>query len=348
MNQYLSDKIKVISMLCIILVLYIHSGFHDYPHEIKGMVFNHYLQDFISGIIGRIAVPMFYMISGYLFFVNANKISDVWNKMKRRVRSLVVPFVIAALFFPTFIIVLENIPFASQFMNASSFSDVIYSMPVKDILSSLFYDSGNGSPWAFQLWFLRDLIIIVAFTPIIYYIRKNVIIEVFTLLLLYLLTLIDVPINPSFAMFWFVLGSSLLSKLHKINIWYAIIPYMGISLIELFFDIPMKKYILIPIILIGVLSLWNLYDIVVGGDFKLSKHGRIVDVCRYSFFIYLFHEPTLNIVRKILSNIGGHSSISFALAYLLSPWIFSILWIMVGKIMQKYIPNIYKVCVGGR
>ncbi len=35
MNQYFSEKIKVVSFFSIILVLYIHSGFHDYPHEIQ-------------------------------------------------------------------------------------------------------------------------------------------------------------------------------------------------------------------------------------------------------------------------------------------------------------------------
>ena len=53
MTQYLSDKFKVLSLISIILVLYIHSGFHDYPNEIQGMIFNANLQNFISGMIGR-------------------------------------------------------------------------------------------------------------------------------------------------------------------------------------------------------------------------------------------------------------------------------------------------------
>lgn len=73
MNQYLSDKIKIISFFSIILVLYIHSGFHDYPHEILGMKINHILQYTISGILGQCAVPIFYIISGYLFFLNTDK-----------------------------------------------------------------------------------------------------------------------------------------------------------------------------------------------------------------------------------------------------------------------------------
>ena len=52
MTKFLSDKIKVLSFISIILVLYIHSGFHNYPNEIQGMVFNSNLQNFISGMIG--------------------------------------------------------------------------------------------------------------------------------------------------------------------------------------------------------------------------------------------------------------------------------------------------------
>ena len=76
-TNYISDKIKVLSLVAIILVLYIHSGFHDYPHEILGMEFNHFLQEVVSEKLGRCAVPLFFMISGFLFFQNVNSINDV-------------------------------------------------------------------------------------------------------------------------------------------------------------------------------------------------------------------------------------------------------------------------------
>ena len=85
MTQYQSDKIKIISFLSIILVLYIHSSFHDYPHEIQGMLFNHYLQVTISQCLGQCAVPMFFAISGYLFFLGVKGVDDVWKKMNKRV-----------------------------------------------------------------------------------------------------------------------------------------------------------------------------------------------------------------------------------------------------------------------
>lgn len=116
-SSFISEKIKVLSLVAIILVLYIHSGFHDYPHEILGMEFNHVLQDVISGKLGRCAVPLFFMISGFLFFRNVETITDILIKMRKRTGTLLVPYIIAALFFPLFGLVMGQIPFAAKMSN---------------------------------------------------------------------------------------------------------------------------------------------------------------------------------------------------------------------------------------
>lgn len=165
MTKFLSDKFKVLSFISIILVLYIHSGFHDYPNEIQGMVFNTNLQNFISGMIGRCAVPLFYAISGYLFFTglydggNANY-PKLWFKIKKRGKTLLVPYIIACLFPVVFNLVLEFIPGIEQFVNNKGISKNFH-QPIDKILNFIYFDSGNGSPYAFHLWFLRDLIFIV-------------------------------------------------------------------------------------------------------------------------------------------------------------------------------------------
>lgn len=174
MNQYFSDKLKVMSFLLIILVLYIHSGFHEIPSEISGMSFNIFLQKAISGMGGRLAVPLFFMISGYLFFLNTDGgIKSVVVKMRKRVRTLLIPYIIGCLFVPLFWVVMEQIPFAARFCNGQNVSELLLGMPWNDLLSTLFYKSVDcNTPFAFQLWFLRDLIIIVAISPALYYVRK--------------------------------------------------------------------------------------------------------------------------------------------------------------------------------
>lgn len=145
MTKFLSDKFKVLSFISIILVLYIHSGFHDYPNEIQGMVFNTNLQNFISGMIGRCAVPLFYAISGYLFFTglydggNANY-PKLWFKIKKRGKTLLVPYIIACLFPVVFNLVLEFIPGIEQFVNNKGISKNFH-QPIDKILNFIYFDS---------------------------------------------------------------------------------------------------------------------------------------------------------------------------------------------------------------
>ena len=74
MNKYLSDKLKAISFILMGMVVFLHS----YNIKIKfasgtGIIkqgYNSFTQDFISNGVTRIAVPLFFTISGYLFFLS--------------------------------------------------------------------------------------------------------------------------------------------------------------------------------------------------------------------------------------------------------------------------------------
>ena len=201
MTQYLSDKLRVLSLVSIILVLYIHSGFH--ADEIEGMVWNDSVQTFVSGMIGRCAVPLFYVISGYLFFLKVPEgMKSIYGKMRKRVGTLVVPYIIGCLFFVGFGVLMAVLPGVSKYMNSSMVP--LFSMPIGEILRSVFYDAGNGSPCAFQLWFLRDLILIVATSPLWYLLLKHL--RWILVVTCFGLTYLHIQFIPFFALFWFVLG----------------------------------------------------------------------------------------------------------------------------------------------
>ena len=348
----MSNKIKVLSLFAIILVLYIHSGFHEYPHEIAGMTFNIYLQESISGMFGRLAVPLFFTISGYLFFLNTDKgIQVVWQKMKKRVRSLLIPYLIACLFLPTFYLLMESIPGTGGFINSETpFSDNLR-LPIGQLLTYLYIDSGSGSPCAFHLWFLRDLIIIVIISPLLFLLRNSGINRFIVCVILFGLSFIETPYFPTFGVFWFMLGAYFLNDLSNVkyrNTWTIL--FLSLSIIKQIFPDWGGYFcvIQIPIILLGVISIWLWYDKFVSKSFELKSHPVLSTACGFTFFIYLFHEPTLNIVRKLMVIPFGHTSFSFALSYLISPWIFIILFIPIGVLLKKYVSSLYSVLVGGR
>lgn len=209
MCQYLSDKIRVMSFFSIILVFYIHSGFHDLPHEIHGMSFNYYLQELISGVLGRCAVPLFYAISGYLFFRGVQQSNDIFIKIKKRCKTLIIPYALSALILPLFYIGMSFVPASEDFVNNGDFMEH-FNDNAPNVLFQLYIDAGNGAPLAFHLWFLRDLIIIVFLSPLLYLLRAHINRYVL-LFLMYILSVLTGMTLP-FSAFWFLGGSLFLEK----------------------------------------------------------------------------------------------------------------------------------------
>lgn len=350
MTQYLSDKLRILSLISIIFVLYIHSGFH--ADEIEGMVVNDRVQEFVSGMMGRCAVPLFYVISGYLFFLKVPEgMKSIYGKMRKRVGTLVVPYIIGCLFFVGFGVLMAVLPGVSKYMNSSLMP--LFFKPIGEFLRSIFYDAGNGTPCAFQLWFLRDLILIVATSPLWYLCLKHL--KWGFVAVVFVLTYLDVPHVPFYSLFWFVLGGQLtkakiemggVSGRIKVAIFGL---FLIISIVQLLSPDMLEWNLLrIPIIMLGIIGIWGLYDAFVEKKFCLSHHKWLGIACQFTFFIYLFHEPTLNIVRKLIVVMLSKNELGYLTSYLLSPWIFTVCAVFAGLLFRKYLPRVYNVCTGGR
>ena len=271
-----------------------HSGFHS--NEVEGMIWNYRCQEFISGMLGRCAVPLFYVISGYLFFL---KVSDgmksIYAKIQKRMRTLLVPYIIGCLFFVLFGVIIAITPGISRYVNGSVMP--LFNEPLHQIICNIFYDSGSGTPCAFQLWFLRDLILIVATSPIWYLLLKHL--RWIFVITSFGLTYIQLPFVPFFALFWFLLGGQLVQVKNGYGgaslTMLSIVTFLLLSIVQLFMpDMIGWELVNIPIIILGLISVWGIYDMVLGKDFKLSEHRWLATACQFTFFIYLFHEPTLS------------------------------------------------------
>ena len=67
--------------------------FLESGYDIATMHTLQYVQTCIEKI-SRIAVPLFFAISGYLFFWNVTTIDEIREKIKKRANTLLIPFVI--------------------------------------------------------------------------------------------------------------------------------------------------------------------------------------------------------------------------------------------------------------
>lgn len=145
-----------------------------------------------------------------------------------------------------------------------------------------------------------------------------------------------------------MLGDAYLTKVNKLKIQWILPIFICTSIIEIFF-VKKTPYVLsVPIEIIGVACIWNIYDKTISTTFKLNEHPLLKISSNFTFFIYLYHEPSLNIVRKIMVAICGQTSFGFAISYLVSPWIFAICAVLIGITLKKALPSFYSIIVGGR
>lgn len=161
MTSYLSDKMKVLSLIAITMVIYIHTYYTEGENYPMYQTF----QRFIGGVgISGIANPLFYFISGYLFFMGMTKVQECFPKMKKRFRTLLVPYLLANTIAFVMYAVLDGITRLSPSLyNVVNFHILDwFSLDVSTLLYNVYW-----APVAFQLWFVRDMIIFVTLSPLI-------------------------------------------------------------------------------------------------------------------------------------------------------------------------------------
>ena len=169
-------------------------GLHVRPYYSDGTdMFANGLYDasiiMVFRILFSLAVPTFFLISGYLFFKNLqNWDLTIWKgKICKRAKSLLVPYILWNIIaFIGFIITRK----AGQIIKGNSSFDLIsllsergwirifwdrclYGEIKPDSINLLGIAVGTGTPMNEPTWFLRDLMIVILFTPVIYFLIRK-------------------------------------------------------------------------------------------------------------------------------------------------------------------------------
>lgn len=343
-TPFFSEKIKVVSFLSIIFVLYIHT---EFPADVlSNKPIAAMVQKITTGLLAPCAVPMFFAISGYLFFFGASHVGKVFIKMKKRIKTLFIPFVIAAMAYPLLPIFKELVlhhPAEKQYLL------LIQRQEFTSTLKCLFFDSGTTMPWAYHLWFLRDLIIIVLFSPVLFYARRWL--GYWSMAVVAAFYLLFPQLHFLYGMFWFVAGSFVLDKLGSLPQRFTFL-MLAIFLAMAFWRLFVTGEVTEPFktveIALGVATLWRLYDMLVSKSFRLESVPVLHVACQYTFFLYLYHEPSLHAVTKGIAQGLGNSEPACTTALLFSPLLLAPVLIASGFLIKKYLPRVYAMIAGGR
>lgn len=306
----------------------------------------------LSNELARIAVPLFFFISGFLFFYRADFSSDVFVvKLKKRVRTLLVPY----LFWN---IVVSIYTFLAQSFGTSMTSGrakLISEYGIVDWLN-LFWDYRKGCPICYQFWFIRDLMIVILLSPLVYWWVKNTkALGIVTLGMLWVFEIWhNVPGVSITAFFFFSFGA-----------WY------GIGRRDFVADFSkMRSFVtcLYPILVATSTIVWHqkvagwsflhqlgilagLAAIVSWVSFGIGKN-RLYGSAFFagsSFFVYAYHGMCLALVMKCwLKSFQPLSEMTMLGGYLLIPFFVSGLGVGIYALSKKCFPAFTGIITGGR
>lgn len=344
-SPYLSSKITIFYTLLIIMVVYIHSAYLEmFQYETSDFVWK-----FCGGLgLCSVANPLFFIISGFLLVGGVTTVLDLLKKLQKRVRTVVVPFILWNAIFVLWYVVLDITPGVSRYVNSTGIMEAWKSLPIWESIYNMLTE-----PAGFHLWFLRDLIVFMAISPLLWLISKRSWIAAIVL---------SVVLNHWMAwVFWFWLGLSIrvsewnIEKL-PIGNWGLVLTgviYIGSAVLA---GMDMDKMIPSCFGVIGLVKqlaciyfVWIVYDKIARGR-CLSEQGLWRHICGYSFFIYCFHEPAFNIIKKLGVVVLGSSEPVLIVLYLINPLIMVAIAIIIAKTMLNIKPlvPVYKFLTGGR
>ncbi len=178
-NEALQSKvITALRLPLIVCVVLIHVSLMDLAHAREAYPLFFCVNYLTVEVIARTAVPLFFFISGFLFFYKTESfsLSIYKQKLRKRFRTLAIPYVswnaiviLLYIVLQTFLPGLtsgENKPMAD--FSALDYLAAFWDMKMVDADWSSYH-----MPINYPLWFIRDLMVVVLFSPLVYWLVKR-------------------------------------------------------------------------------------------------------------------------------------------------------------------------------
>lgn len=241
-------------------------------------------------LLGETGVPAFFFISGFLFFYSSKVYSQ---KIKSRVHTLLIPYLFwnGLILLAYVLLWLIGKPMLIMGKSIADYELVDY---LRAFIDRGSWDFGNGVPMLCPYWYIRNLMVICVFSPIIYYgIRYLRWILVLALFVWW----ISIPYNGMIAssLLFFSIGAyfSIEQKNPIVVLQKYKIAFWGIWTVAFLIDWA-HCFMIVPYALYfhRISLLLNIFLLLLVGSYFGNKHyiGReILD--KSAFWIYTVHYP---------------------------------------------------------
>lgn len=352
-SESLSKTITVSRFPLIFLIVLLHTIVleQSYPNGIQIPIGQYPILDVVQFVsqreIGDLGVPAFFLVSGFLFFCGKEMNTDVWKgKLKKRVRSLLIPYVIWNTLFLLYYLAL------SHFMPVSDWG-LSEGTPVK---YADLYLGFNDGPVLAPLWFVRDLMILNILSLPVFYIIKTIKWATVPILVLpfllvdnttYTLSYVGIrSIVPYFLGACFAICNKefVVSDKKHLLLLNSVFVLLVICVTILHFSDIHHRALQQTEILVGIFVL--LSDI----HWLVKNHNATIGkrLAESSFFVFVAHMFVMNIPNKLWVLVFPVDGITASIMQWLIPLVVSMLlyWVYMG--LKRLAPKMTSVLIGGR
>ncbi len=304
------------------------------------------VRSYISDVLVRISVPLFYLLSGFLFyygFVFSKK--SYLIKLKSRVRSLLVPFLFWNLLVLALYAAAQALPATAPYFSGSRMP--IASFGMFDYLNAVF--GFTQMPIAYQFWFIRDLMALVLLVPVFdILLKRTPFMFLCIALAAWFFEIWPLYIPTSDAVFFFYAGALLAVKrfdVRALDRWgmYIVPAYFALSIA----DVLSGTFVVHKLgILLGATAA------VYGTKFATDRPrigGLLLALSPASFFVFAAHDPLMTVIRKLVYRQFPPTGDPGAIAlYFATPLATIALCVAVYSVLARLLPAPTRIITGGR
>ena len=344
-QTYFSKKVTFLNVVLTFLVVLLHS---ETPLRFGLPLDDTYPFIYLIFTLSQLGVPMFFFISAVLFY-RACSFDSLENKYERRVRSLLIPYLIWNTFFVLVFVALTHIPF---FQDRMRISPDLFNTPHK-IINAIIHSKCT------PLWFVKDLMLLTLMAPLTLLLLRDLrwLITALGLSLIVALRgnysyeniLVWIPLylqgaiigHYSFKSGKYVSADTFIkSRVPRVFLSIALLLILIALYARLYVDDGFIRFFryCAPIIV------WVLCDFVLKS--VLEKRFVIKPWMSYMFIIYCMHHFILNVLQKIISLNTEPTRLILNATFVVTPVITVLFIIMLAKYMSRY--SFYKYLSGGR
>lgn len=373
-NPDFSRRITALRFVLAVFVVFIHStagdivdgavevSFAGSVMHIQVPLYVQIIQSFWTSVLGGVAVPLFFVISSYLFFA---KPKPVLKTVKSKLRSIVVPYIFWTVLTILFYFAAQSFSFSRAYFSKEE--NIIRSWRFLDFVKAFvgrkFGNLDYWHPLVYQFWYVRNLLIFMIFSPLIKFLASRFPLSYFCVILcasiLRMCGVFDDPLWIFPALFYFSLGfyavrfiGPVLFALDKIRWNDFLISYFAFTVLRMYFDfskIPSSSVVGFLHCIFTILAFVKL-----AGTWARNEKvfARLSSLSDFSFWIYAAHAPfAVTAIKKLIIKflpMQRFYGTLILLQFFATAFVTVFFLMILGAALKKFIPKLFAFITGGR